>query len=90
MTARPTYSVYHPPRRSSGLDIPQWLPIATLAARGPRWRLADDAPLSIAEARRLVAQGTLLMAQRRDGVSTVLVIKTPHLQGDSVMRHKAP
>ena len=32
VTARATYSVYHPPRRSSGLDIPQWLPIATLVA----------------------------------------------------------
>jgi len=79
VTARPSYSVHKPPARRSGLDIPRWLPIATLKpvhGYGPRWRLHDDAPLSLADARRLVAQGALLMAQRREGAVTVLVVKT--------------
>lgn len=80
MTARATYSVHHPPRRVSGLDIPQWLPIAVLRPSGrPRWLVDADAPVSITDAHRMVAQGTLLMAQRREGACTVLVVKTPDL-----------
>lgn len=79
MSARAVYSVHKPSKPDCGLDIPQWLPIATLepSRKQYRWREADDAPVSPKEARRMVDQGTLLMAQRRDDGDTVLVIKTP-------------
>jgi len=94
MSARPIYSVFHPSRPRSALDIPEWLPIATQRPNARmRWQLERDAPVSVHEARRLEANGTLLMAQRKIGPEHyILLIKTPappgSLQFETSKRHK--
>lgn len=46
---------------------------------GPRWRSMPDAPLSYAEAKRLVADGMLLAANRITDYGTEFVVKSTRL-----------
>lgn len=53
---------------------PRWTPIA-VQTPAYTWREHDDAVVSIAGAKQLMAAGALLMAQRRTGTVTELVVK---------------
>jgi hypothetical protein len=75
-------TVDYPPR-DAGPDIPRWTPIATMIRRSAKrpadWIPVENAPIGVVDATRLREQGLLLMAQRRDGALTVLVVKSPDM-----------
>ena len=55
------------------LDLSEWTPVAQ---RGDRlWHTIDGSPITVRDARSLYDAGVVLMAQRRRGELTELVVK---------------
>jgi len=59
--------------------LPNWTPIAKLTRLAPpnRWEPITGAPLMLQDATRMRDRGLLLMSNRREGESTLIVVKTP-------------